>query len=124
MKKEAFLFEPKQLDEDSRIMRALKEAVRTVSSVLIRRNWPILAGFGTLFILIILWKVFSGHNRFPRRESEFLSAEALDRRLERANQRLKANPDDVRTMVESGILLYQKGKDFYPDAINALDDAW
>jgi tetratricopeptide (TPR) repeat protein len=61
---------------------------------------------------------------FPRTESEFLSTEIIDHRLDRAAQELKDNPDDIEALKESGFLLFQKGKDFYPDAINDLDDAW
>lgn len=89
----------------------------------LRRYRQIIALFGAVAILVLLWRM-SRPAYFPRHESDFLGGAALDRRLERMNQRLKTDPDDIRAQVESGMLLFQKGKDFYPDAINYLDDAW
>lgn len=60
---------------------------------------------------------------FPRREADFVRPEELDRRLEELLQTLKKDPQDIRALAESGMLLFQKGKDHYPEAINALEEA-
>jgi tetratricopeptide (TPR) repeat protein len=86
-------------------------------------GWPIFIMIVSVLVVSGVWKIFHRAS-FPRRESEFLSMDALDRRLERNTERIKANPDDLQAITESGILLFQKGKDFYPDAINNLDEAW
>jgi tetratricopeptide (TPR) repeat protein len=112
------------LDGDPGFVQALKERGAVLVPERLRRYAPVIALLAGVFILAAIWKLISRSGNFPRRESEFLSVETLDRRLERAAQRLKADPDDIKAMVESGVLLFQKGKDFYPDAINDLDDAW
>lgn len=60
---------------------------------------------------------------FPRREAEFLPVQEQDRRLAEAELRLKADAEDVASLTESGVLLFEKGPDRYPDAINALEEA-
>lgn len=112
------------VNNDPGVIQALKEGGVVLLPEGLRRYAPVIALVVGVIILAALWRLAFRSGNFPRRESEFLSAETVDRRLEKAAQRLKADPDDIGSMVESGVLLFQKGKDFYPDAINDFDDAW
>ena len=87
-----------------------------------RRYWPALLLLATA--ALVAWKLHTSSAYFPRRESDFLSPATIDRRLDKLTKRLRDNPDDLSAMVDSGILLYQKGRDYYPDAVNELHDAW
>lgn len=43
--------------------------------------------------------------------------------IRQAQDRLKVDPHDIGALVKLGIINFEKGKDSYPDAINALEDA-
>lgn len=47
----------------------------------------------------------------------------LETALAAAQERLKGNPQDIATLIELGTLEYQKGREAFPDAINALEEA-
>jgi len=47
-----------------------------------------------------------------------------EHRLEAAALQLKEDPENIQALLESGRLHYEKGKEFYPDAINELEEAW
>src|SRR4029079_9664924 len=47
----------------------------------------------------------------------------LNSQISTAQDRLKANPQDISALVELGTLLFEKGKDSYVDAINDLEEA-
>ncbi len=40
-----------------------------------------------------------------------------------AQERLRENPQDIEALLELGILHFEKGKEFYADAVNELEDA-
>ncbi len=52
-----------------------------------------------------------------------LSAFHIDDAIASAQETLKTNPDDLRTLTRLGVLHYQKGTEFYPQAINELEEA-
>ncbi len=74
---------------------------------------------------VLLWGLAgrSGDNSFPRRDFQFLPAPALEAQLKATLERLESNPEDIRALVEAGRLHFQKGKEFYPVAINELEEA-
>jgi len=59
----------------------------------------------------------------PRRRVDFPSAPDLTTEISTAQERLKANPQDLSALVELGTLLFEKGKDSYVDAISDLEEA-
>lgn len=59
----------------------------------------------------------------PRQRVEFPPPPKLDAALAAAQQKLRENPQDIAALVEMGMLQFQKGRDYFPDAINALEEA-
>lgn len=59
----------------------------------------------------------------PRRRVDFPAPPQLNAQISNAQDRLKANPQDISALVELGTLLFEKGKDSYVDAINDLEEA-
>lgn len=59
----------------------------------------------------------------PRRNAGFPAPPRLDARIASAQDRLKADPQDVAALVELGTLLFEKGRNFYIDAIGDLEEA-
>lgn len=59
----------------------------------------------------------------PRRRVDFPPPPQLNAQIASAQERLKANPQDISALVELGTLLFEKGKDSYVDAINDLEEA-
>lgn len=92
--------------------------------------WNLRGAYGAVAVLAIMvlgliWNYRRGSHgaAFPRTESEFMQISDVDRRLDAVAQTLKADPSDPYALVESGVLHFQKGKDFYPDVINELEEA-
>jgi tetratricopeptide (TPR) repeat protein len=85
------------------------------------------AVIGVVFAAVVflgvmsLWLRDSGS--FARRKIEFPPLPQLNASIAAAQERLKGNPHDIATLVELGTLHFEKGKEFYPDAINELEDA-
>ena len=71
------------------------------------------------------WAAASGSRlpEFPRRESEFVVPERRDASLRALEDHLKDSPDDLRSLVQAGVLRFQRGSDDYPEAINLLEEA-
>ena len=59
----------------------------------------------------------------PRRRADFPAPPALTGQISAAQERLKANPQDISALVELGTLQFEKGKDSYIEAIDALEEA-
>ncbi|MFI5347974.1 MAG: tetratricopeptide repeat protein [Elusimicrobiota bacterium] len=59
----------------------------------------------------------------PRRRADFPAPPQLNSQISSAQDRLKANPQDISALVELGTLLFERGKDSYVDAINDLEEA-
>ncbi|MBI4677092.1 MAG: tetratricopeptide repeat protein [Elusimicrobia bacterium] len=47
----------------------------------------------------------------------------MEAELRAAQEKLKGDPQDIASLVHLGVLYFEKGKDHYADAINALEDA-
>src|ERR1700733_3422053 len=92
------------INGDPGLRHSLKEGGFFLSPSRQRLLWPGVAFLSGAFLVAIVWKMTSHTPSFPRREVEFLTGEALDHRLDKAAQRLKANPDDLGAMVDTGAL--------------------
>lgn len=60
---------------------------------------------------------------FARRRVEFPPRPQLDAAIAEAQERLKADPQDISALVELGSLHFEKGKEHYADGINELEEA-
>lgn len=74
----------------------------------------ILALFAALFLML-------REKPMPRRAD--VPPAKIEARVAAAQEQLKENPQDLAALVELGTLLFQKGKDSYVDAMNALEEA-
>lgn len=76
----------------------------------------VVALFGALF-----WMLRDG--RMPKRRVDFPPPPQLIAKIAGAQDRLRANPQDIAALVELGALLFEKGQDSYVEAISALEEA-
>jgi len=81
-----------------------------------------------IFIFIAAYAVFTRDSgpeavRFPRYKASFLEAGRRDGRIARLKERIAADPNDIHALLESGILKFQKGPDYYSVAFADLEDA-
>lgn len=60
---------------------------------------------------------------FPRSPSEFLPLRQLEEGLSQARSRLNGNPGDVKALVETGMLEFQRGEQGYISAIRSFEKA-
>jgi tetratricopeptide (TPR) repeat protein len=80
------------------------------------------AGLSIALLFTTLWMALRP-KPMPRRRAEFAPPPELNADISSAQDKLKANPQDLASLVELGTLLFQKGKDSYVDAINDLEEA-
>lgn len=80
------------------------------------------AGFSIVALFGLLWFMLR-EKPLPRRRVDFPAPPQLNAQITSAQERLKANPQDISALVELGTLLFEKGKDSYVDAINDLEEA-
>ncbi len=76
--------------------------------------------------VIVLFAVLSFMLRqkpLPRRRADFLAPPQVASRIAAAQERLRANPQDIAALVELGTLKFEKGKDSYVEAISDLEEA-
>ena len=71
----------------------------------------------------VMYMILQDAGSFSRRRPEFPPPPQLAAAIAAAQERLKVNPQDLTTLVELGTLHFEKGKEFYPDAINELEEA-
>jgi tetratricopeptide (TPR) repeat protein len=77
---------------------------------------------GAVFVGV-MYLLLQDAGSFSRRRIEFPPLPQLNTAIAAAQERLKTNPQDITTLVELGTLHFEKGKEFYPDAINELEEA-
>lgn len=70
-----------------------------------------------------LWWLLKARETVPRPREDAKPSPALEAALERAQQRLNEDPQDLKALIEFGTLSFEKGRDHYPDAVNALEEA-
>ncbi len=59
----------------------------------------------------------------PRRRADVSAPPQVAARIAAAQERLRANPQDIAALVELGTLKFEKGKDSYVEAIGDLEEA-
>jgi Flp pilus assembly protein TadD len=105
---------------------ALEEAIRVRAA----RALPWLQQPAAWVVLLIaavalgggLWWALSSRDPFPR-PRENAKPPQVEAALERVQERLREDPQDIEALVEFGTLSFERGRDFYPDAVNALEEA-
>lgn len=70
-----------------------------------------------------LWWGLRGKGAFVRPRAEAQPKPQLESALAAVQQRLKEDPQDLRALVEAGILHFEKGKEFYPESVNFFEEA-
>jgi len=82
-----------------------------------------------LYILILLVIGFSvllllpKNDQFIKSPNQYLPAEKLNKIILETREKTAKNPEDIFSYIEGGVALYQKGRDYYPEAINQLQRA-
>lgn len=71
----------------------------------------------------LLYLALHDAGSFTRRRIEFPALPQLNAAIAAAQERLRADPQDISSLVELGTLHFEKGKDSYPEAINELEEA-
>ena len=86
------------------------------------RTIPWLAAVSITLLFGALWFVLRA-KPLPRRRVDFPAPPQLNAQISSAQDRLKANPQDISALVELGTLLFEKGNDSYVEAISDLEEA-
>ena len=88
----------------------------------LEKRWPAVAAAALVVLVLVLYGVMREPAASYKRVVSF-PAPKLASALSSAQERLRANPQDMGALVEIGTLHFQQGKDHYPDAINELEAA-
>ncbi len=83
----------------------------------------LLVAFSAVVFLGVMYLLLQDAGSFSQRRVDFPPVPQLDAAIANAQERLKVNPQDITALTELGTLHFEKGKDFYPDAINELEEA-
>ncbi len=86
------------------------------------RTVVIVAAVSIVVLFGALWSMVR-EKPMPRRRADFSTAPQLSNQVTAAQERLKANPQDIAALVELGTLLFEKGKQSYIEAIGTLEEA-
>lgn len=103
-------------------LRTVKNPWHLGGSWLNARTLSWAAGLSIAVLFSALWFMLR-EKPLPRRRVDFPPPPQLNAQVSSAQERLKANPQDISALVELGTLLFEKGKDSYVDAINDLEEA-
>ncbi|MBI5574542.1 MAG: tetratricopeptide repeat protein [Elusimicrobia bacterium] len=79
-----------------------------------------------LFFLIIGSSVFfirRQKEEFIKNPARYLPTEKLNRVIIAARTKIDENPEDIFSYIAGGVALYQKGRDYYPEAVNLMQKA-
>lgn len=82
----------------------------------------VVAAAAALFIAVA-YLVLRDSGSFAKRHIEFPPLPQLNAAIVSAQERLKVNPQDIAALVELGTLHFEKGKEYYADGINELEEA-
>lgn len=82
----------------------------------------LVAGSAAVF-LGAMYLLLQDAGSFAGRRPDFPPPPQLDAAISAAQERLKVDPQDIDALTQLGTLHFQKGKEFYPDAINELEEA-
>jgi tetratricopeptide (TPR) repeat protein len=86
------------------------------------RTVMIAAAVSIAMLFAALWLMVR-EKPIPRRRADVAPAPQIANRVAAAQERLKANPQDIAALVDLGTLLFEKGKPSYVEAIGALEEA-
>ncbi|MCX5784103.1 MAG: tetratricopeptide repeat protein [Elusimicrobia bacterium] len=108
-----------------------REIIRgAVNKVPLRYRAPLALSVFFLTVLIFAlavpraWRGGLEREAFQREEQTSPALEKrLDRKIALAQERLKTDPEDLKALFNSGLLKFQKGPAFYPDAIADFEKA-
>ncbi len=111
--------------ESAQRRRSLSPAARAGVEWLRQRRWlvwvALVLGAASLAALYIATR---RPGAFARGQTvSFPAPPNVDTAIAAAQERLKGDPQDINALVDLGTLHFQKGKQFYPDAINELEQA-
>lgn len=85
-------------------------------------SWLVAGGLGLALALVMLAR--RGGPALLVNADQFGPPEVLDRTLTEARERLKDHPDDLEAQVAVAVAAYQKGRESYPAALNAVHRAF
>lgn len=85
--------------------------------------WALLAAAGLALGAGLLWVGLREQRAFIHPKAGTWPAARLESAAAAAQQKLKEDPQDIRAMVDLGVLYFQKGKDSYLEAVNLLEEA-
>lgn len=80
------------------------------------------AGFSVVVLFGVLWWMLRD-TPMPRRRMDFPPPPQLISQIAGAQDRLRANPQDIGALVELGTLLFEKGPDSFVESISVLEEA-
>ncbi len=83
----------------------------------------IIAAAAAIVILFTALGFLLREKPLPRRRADFPAPPQVATQITAAQERLKANPQDISALVELGTLLFEKGKESYVEAIGDLEEA-
>lgn len=61
---------------------------------------------------------------FPRVGSAPLKPETIQERLKQSQEKLAADPNNLRALVDAGVLYFMMGPEHYTESLNAMNSAW
>lgn len=79
-----------------------------------------------LFFLIIgssIFFVLHKQDEFIKSSDQYLPVDKLNKIIVETRTKIEENPEDIFAYVKGGIAIYQKGKDYYPEAVNLMQKA-
>lgn len=79
--------------------------------------------FAGVFFVGVFYSNFKKRQTLPRHPAQFPAPAKINEEVAAAEAHLKENPQDIAGLAKLGILHFEKGKEFYIDAINELEEA-
>lgn len=66
---------------------------------------------------------FKRYDEFIKSPAQYLPVKKLNKIIVETRTKTEENSEDIFSYIEGGIALYQKGRDYYPEAVNQLQKA-
>lgn len=100
----------------------------------VKGPWPLAGGWlspwgvaltagASIIVLFSALAFMLREKPLPRHNADFPPPPQVATKIQAAQERLKANPQDITALVELGTLKFEKGKDSYVEAISDLEEA-
>jgi tetratricopeptide (TPR) repeat protein len=89
----------------------------------LEKRWPVVAAAGVVLSIAGLYLLLRPAAPYSKRLAAVATPPKLAVALSAAQERLRANPQDIAALVETGTMHFQQGKEHYADAINELEAA-